>query len=911
MSYTVKTTGTKRVLSAVALATLWLAGAAGGWAAEPPTGPTYTNSLGMGFVRFEPGTFSMGTGTDLRIVDITGGPDWDEQPAHSVTLTAPFYVLTGRVTKAQFDQAGLGAADNDGHVSWDRAAAFCAWLSQRDGLTYRLPTEAEWEYVRRNPGTVTDFPGEWVNDWHGPYRNVSLTNPAGPMAGVTKVARSDATNRLSQATSKEGQYVFRVVLDTAPVNRWVHSPLPFNQMAVKQSTTSALQGPDPAKPYFTVRFALPIPPSTDGQQNGSLLGVDPAVSFYSHSPGFEIMPNGDALAVWYSSAGNEDGKLVRSVQARLRYGAEEFDMPELLFKFKGDIDGPACQWREGTTNWLFTGVTPQGGGGCAGPYVFRVSRSTDNGATWTMTLPKFLDIVGSPQPITSAFRAPDGAMYLATDETGGAGHPQSLLWRSPDNGLTWQSQKGRTYGRHTAIMPLDQTGRLLGLGGKVSDINGYMPQTLSTNWGATWESPTQSPFPMLGGNQRPSVWRLADGKLAMIGDATLIRTTTPPAGWTNGTAPYVALSSDNGATWRFKALPVASKHEGGGSLTLGYSTVRQAPNGVIHVLATMTHPGIHYEFNEAWVYSADGDIPPETSGGRIAFYSEKYPSGKPKATWNARICPNGRYLLDGVETHYYENGKKQREVTWASGRRTGEETLWAENGDKFWSWNHDLTNNVSTWTHWWSNGRKRMESQWDTNPTARDLPNRHFRGLVANGAARHWDSTGQEVKTYTFLNGKLSPGGAQAPQAGKPQQAVRPPQTGQHAQPGLAYELFGDTNLERAQGSGPATEIGPMDKGNNDWGLRFTGMLMPPADGEYAFRAEADTGVRVTIGNNLVIDGWAKDAARVGKATLSKGKPVRIVVEYSFDRGKGGTKPTLRLFWTPPGGSEVPVPVGR
>ncbi len=160
MKQTGKTAAIKRKLTAAALAILWLAGAAGGWAAEPPTGPTYTNSLGMGFVRFEPGTFTMGVGTDLRIVDITGGPDWDEQPAHSVTLTTPFYVLTVRVSKAQFDQAGLGAAPDDGRVSWERAAAFCAWLSQQEGLTYRLPTEAEWEYVRRNPGTVADFAGE-------------------------------------------------------------------------------------------------------------------------------------------------------------------------------------------------------------------------------------------------------------------------------------------------------------------------------------------------------------------------------------------------------------------------------------------------------------------------------------------------------------------------------------------------------------------------------------------------------------------------------------------------------------------------------------------------------------------------------------------------------------------------------
>ena len=97
-------------------------------AADPVTGnaagPTYANSLGMVLSRFEPGTFTMGEGTDPRIRDITGGPDWDEQPAHSVTLTAPFYVLTGRVTKAQFDLAGLGTAPASGRVSWDRASAF-------------------------------------------------------------------------------------------------------------------------------------------------------------------------------------------------------------------------------------------------------------------------------------------------------------------------------------------------------------------------------------------------------------------------------------------------------------------------------------------------------------------------------------------------------------------------------------------------------------------------------------------------------------------------------------------------------------------------------------------------------------------------------------------------------------------
>jgi len=559
-----------------------------------------------------------------------------------------------------------------------------------------------------------------------------------------------------------------------------NSPLPFNQAAVKQSTAPALQGPDAAKPYFHVRFALPIPPDNDKERNGHLVGIDAAVADHHHSPGFEVMPNGDVMIVSFSGpSGREGGPYLRIVQARLRHGAEEFDMPEeitvqgvrmqdlrIADGKRVGVMGPLL-WREGSTVWLFVGghqwqphgEYPRRGG-------FRVFKSIDNGATWEIVAlePTFSALSGGAHVITNAFRAPNGDMFVADDGPDGEG--TSLLWRSSDNGLTWTDQGGRTSSRHSTIVPLDTNGTLLSAGGKDTNLdnngvvfkdhgkNGYMPQNISTDWGVTWGAATQSPFPWVGGGQRPSMIRLASGNLVLVSDSRHIHSPAPPKNWKYGENPYVALSADNGVSWSIKALPVALKHEHRLHKTIGYSTVRQSPNGMIHVFATMTHPCLHYEFNEAWITDPSaGDIATETAGGKVKSYKEKYPDGKLRATWKARLTPGGRYLLNGIEKYYYPNGKKQREVKWVNGRRDGIETLWESDGTRIWSWNHDLANNVSTWTHWWKNGQKRLESQWNTNPTARDLPGRHFPGLIAHGTATHWDENGRMKEVYTFFNG--------------------------------------------------------------------------------------------------------------------------------------------------------------
>ena len=93
-----------------------------------------------------------------------------EGPTHRVTIGKAFAIGRREVTFAEWDQClaagackhnpsdqGWGRADRPViNVSWDDAKEFVAWLSQKTGQTYRLPSEAEWEYAAR-AGTRTPF----------------------------------------------------------------------------------------------------------------------------------------------------------------------------------------------------------------------------------------------------------------------------------------------------------------------------------------------------------------------------------------------------------------------------------------------------------------------------------------------------------------------------------------------------------------------------------------------------------------------------------------------------------------------------------------------------------------------------------------------------------------------------------
>ncbi len=116
----------------------------------------------------------LGNGVFLEMVEIPGGsflmgsPESElerydnESPQHKVNIQ-PFFMGKFQVTQEQY-QAIMG--ENPSHfkgnkkpvecVSWDNAVEFCGKISKRTGKTYRLPSEAEWEYACR-AGTTTPF----------------------------------------------------------------------------------------------------------------------------------------------------------------------------------------------------------------------------------------------------------------------------------------------------------------------------------------------------------------------------------------------------------------------------------------------------------------------------------------------------------------------------------------------------------------------------------------------------------------------------------------------------------------------------------------------------------------------------------------------------------------------------------
>ena len=120
-----------------------------------------TNRIGMDLKLIPAGEFTMGSSASEE------GRD-DDEYQHRVRLTQSFYLQTTEVTQGQWKSV-MGTEPWKGqeyvkegddyaatYVSHEDAIDFCRKLSAREGGTYRLPTEAEWEYACRG-GTQTMY----------------------------------------------------------------------------------------------------------------------------------------------------------------------------------------------------------------------------------------------------------------------------------------------------------------------------------------------------------------------------------------------------------------------------------------------------------------------------------------------------------------------------------------------------------------------------------------------------------------------------------------------------------------------------------------------------------------------------------------------------------------------------------
>nr|HPO07303.1 SUMF1/EgtB/PvdO family nonheme iron enzyme [bacterium] len=277
-----------------------------------------TDATPLQMVLIPAGTFTMGSPeTELdRLYD---------EKQHPVTITKDFYIGKFEVTQAQW-QAVMGSnpsrfSGKPNHpvekVSLNNIQEFIGKLNQLGQGTFRLPTEAEWEYACRagtttrfywgedtsnseignyawytnNSGGTThevgtklpnawglfDMSGnvwEWCQDWYGAYSTVLVSDPTGPQSGFNRVLRGGGWNNLPwrcrsahRATALPNMIFeelgFRLVLSSTDTATAISTPTPTatNTATVPPTATNT---PMPTNTPTVIPTATntPMPTST-------------------------------------------------------------------------------------------------------------------------------------------------------------------------------------------------------------------------------------------------------------------------------------------------------------------------------------------------------------------------------------------------------------------------------------------------------------------------------------------------------------------------------------------------------------------------------------------------------------------------------------------------------------------------
>jgi formylglycine-generating enzyme required for sulfatase activity len=225
--------------------------------AQLALGDPVVNSVGMLLVPIPAGEFQMGSPASEQ-------GHRDDETRHLVKITKPFYLGVCEVTQQQYQKV-MGARPWQGkdnvregpdypavYVSHGDAVEFCRRLSDQEGVEYRLPTEAEWEYACRagtttafsfgddaaklgqyawyqknaedigekyahrvgqklpNPWGLYDMHGnvfEWCQDWAGRSGSEKVvSDPVGPAQGKYRVLRGGSLRTLSWHVRSANHY---------------------------------------------------------------------------------------------------------------------------------------------------------------------------------------------------------------------------------------------------------------------------------------------------------------------------------------------------------------------------------------------------------------------------------------------------------------------------------------------------------------------------------------------------------------------------------------------------------------------------------------------------------------------------------------------------------------------------------
>jgi sulfatase modifying factor 1 len=542
----------------------------------PPVFAQEVNSIGMKLVTIKEGSFLMG-GAGY-------GENYDESPTHVVKISKSFKMGATEVTNAQYElfdpghknlrgKQGFSKEDDEAviFINYDEAIAFCKWLSKKEGSSYRLPTEGEWEYACRagtytafsmgdefpksyqknqkttwtpvpvslkvaqnpaNPWGLYDMHGnveEWCGDWYGPYVASNETDPVGRESGLFKVTRGGShstpdrylrsANRLAMIPSDKSLMVgFRVVQGDMPATKALRPErLPAVMQQVKQDLYK----------WKIKKQAVFMDPIYYVHKPECNSGVPDFA--HEHCPAITFCPNGDLLAVWFYT-NDEAGREMVILGSRLRAGHSDWDAPSIFFKVPDrNMTGSSLYFDRKQTLYYMNGVEAAGSWENLA-MVLRTSR--DNGQNWSKPQMADPEHKKGNQVIAGMLQTKEGFLIQPADATPW-GEGGTKIHISKDQGKTWilassdtstpKFEEGETgslvAGIHAGVVQL-KNGNLMALGrGNAIEGKGNaglrMPMSLSTDMGKTWTYHA-SEFPPIAGGQRLILYRLNEGAILLV-----------------------------------------------------------------------------------------------------------------------------------------------------------------------------------------------------------------------------------------------------------------------------------------------------------------------------------------------------------------------------------------------------------